>query len=58
LTSDIQDKTGDASVMKLSLLTRTNSTYLKVELAVAIKAKELDPFGQDLLAANDKVQSQ
>lgn len=44
--------------MKLSLLTRPNLTYLKVELAVAGKAKEMDPFSLDLLAANDKVQSQ
>ena len=58
MTSDIKDKTEDASVMKLSLLTRLNLTCLDVALAVAIKAKEMDPFGQDLLAANDKVQSQ
>ena len=32
-------------------------THLKVELAVAIKAKKKDLFGQDLLTANDKVQS-
>ena len=58
MTSDIKDKTGDASVMKLSILTRPNLTYVKVELAVAIKAKEMDPFSQDLLAANDKIKSQ
>lgn len=58
MTSDIKDKTGDASVMKLSLLTRPNLTYPKVELAVAIKTKEMDPFGQDLLAANYKIQLQ
>ena len=43
--------------MKLSLLTTPSLTHLKVELAVAIKAKEMDLFGQDLLAVNDKVQS-
>ena len=57
MTSDIQGKTGDASVMKLSLLTRPSLTHLNIELAVPIKAKEMDPFGRDLLAANDKVQS-
>ena len=41
-----------------SLLTRPNLTHFRVELAVAIKAKLMDPFGQDLLAINDKVQSQ
>ena len=28
--------------------------HLKVELAVANKVKEMDPFGQDLLVVNDK----
>ena len=57
VTSDIKDKTGDASIMKLSMLSRRDSTYLKAEPAVTTKAKEMDPFDQDLLAANNKVQS-
>jgi hypothetical protein len=39
--SDIKGKPGDASVMKLSLLTRPNLTDLKTELAIAIKAKDM-----------------